>query len=92
MATAARKPTGSLDSYRSVGYSNIPRPSDDCPVPRILITGGAGFIGSHLASRLLDRGDTVAVIDNFDPFYDVAIKRRNLEAVRQQGGARFTFA
>ncbi len=32
---------------------------------RILITGGAGFIGSHLADRLLDRGDEVAVIDNF---------------------------
>ena len=32
---------------------------------RILITGGAGFIGSHLADRLLERGDEVVVIDNF---------------------------
>ncbi|MCP4641284.1 MAG: NAD-dependent epimerase/dehydratase family protein [bacterium] len=45
---------------------------------RVLITGAAGFIGSHLADRLLARGDTVAGVDNFDPFYDPAIKRRNL--------------
>jgi UDP-glucuronate 4-epimerase len=83
---------GCLDSCRGLGYSKPPRPSDDCPVPRILITGGAGFIGSHLASRLLERGDTVHAIDNFDPFYDRALKRRNLEAVQRQGGARFTFA
>jgi UDP-glucuronate 4-epimerase len=45
---------------------------------RILITGGAGFIGSHLAERLLGRGDAVTVLDNFDPYYDPAIKWRNL--------------
>ena len=43
-----------------------------------LLTGGAGFIGSHLAERLLGRGDRVVVLDNFDPFYDPAIKRDNL--------------
>ncbi|MBL8842524.1 MAG: SDR family NAD(P)-dependent oxidoreductase [Planctomycetes bacterium] len=45
---------------------------------RILVTGAAGFIGSHLTDRLLARGDTVAGFDNFDPYYDPAIKRRNL--------------
>ena len=45
----------------------------------ILITGGAGFIGSHLAERLLGDGRRVVVLDNFDTFYDPAIKRRNIE-------------
>lgn len=45
---------------------------------KILLTGGAGFIGSHLLERLLARGDDVAVIDDFNDYYDPAIKRRNL--------------
>jgi UDP-glucuronate 4-epimerase len=45
---------------------------------KILLTGGAGFIGSHLLERLIARGDEVAVIDDFNDYYDPAIKRRNL--------------
>jgi UDP-glucuronate 4-epimerase len=45
---------------------------------KVLLTGGAGFIGSHLLERLIARGDDVAVIDDFNDFYDPAIKRRNL--------------
>jgi UDP-glucuronate 4-epimerase len=48
---------------------------------RILITGGAGFIGSHLSERLLAAGHDVVVIDNFNDFYDPLVKRRNIEAV-----------
>lgn len=42
---------------------------------KVLITGVAGFIGMHVARRLLERGDRVVGIDNFDPYYDVRLKR-----------------
>jgi UDP-glucuronate 4-epimerase len=45
---------------------------------KILITGGAGFIGSHLADRRLSRGDRLVVLDDFNDFYDPAIKRSNV--------------
>src|SRR5688572_11041946 len=46
----------------------------------VLLTGGAGFIGSHVAERLLRDGHAVDVLDNFDPFYPSAIKEVNLAA------------
>jgi len=45
---------------------------------RILVTGSAGFIGSHLALRLLERGDTVIGLDNHNDYYDPAIKEARL--------------
>ena len=52
---------------------------------KMLVTGAAGFIGSHLAERLAGRGDTVVGVDNFNNYYDPARKRRNAEVVRQAG-------
>jgi UDP-glucuronate 4-epimerase len=48
----------------------------------ILITGGAGFIGSHLAERLLSCNEKVIILDNFDSFYDRKIKEANLQGLQ----------
>ncbi len=53
----------------------------------ILVTGGAGFIGSHVSERLADRGDHVIIVDSFDPFYPAEIKRRNIRKLVDHGGA-----
>ena len=45
---------------------------------KLLVTGGAGFIGSHFADRRLAAGDRVVVLDDFNDFYDPALKRRNV--------------
>jgi UDP-glucuronate 4-epimerase len=50
----------------------------------VLITGGAGFIGSHLAERLLHDGDRVVILDNFNDFYDPEIKRRNISLAEKK--------
>ena len=55
-------------------------------MPRALITGVAGFLGSHLAERLLGEGVGVRGIDCFDPYYDRAIKERNLAGLRGRPG------
>jgi len=61
----------------------------------VLVTGAAGFIGSHTAEALLRRGAPVVGIDNFDPYYDVAIKLRNvqeIETTAEQAGTSFAMA
>jgi UDP-glucuronate 4-epimerase len=55
----------------------------------VFITGVAGFIGSHVARALLRRGDRVFGLDNFDPFYDPAIKERNLAELKEAPGFHF---
>lgn len=56
---------------------------------RILVTGGAGFIGSHLSEELLRGGHEVAVLDDLNDFYDPQEKRKNLEEIGRAG--RFEF-
>ncbi|MCB1744623.1 MAG: SDR family NAD(P)-dependent oxidoreductase, partial [Gammaproteobacteria bacterium] len=48
----------------------------------ILVTGAAGFIGSHVAHRLLDRGESVVSLDNMNDYYDVSLKHARLERLR----------
>ncbi|MHC4756626.1 MAG: GDP-mannose 4,6-dehydratase [Planctomycetota bacterium] len=52
---------------------------------KILVTGAAGFIGSHLCERLLKQGQTVVGVDNFDEFYDPQVKRKNIAGCLESG-------
>lgn len=53
---------------------------------KILVTGGAGFIGSHICKRLLGRKESVVCIDNFDDYYDPALKRERISALEAMDG------
>lgn len=53
---------------------------------RIMVTGTAGFIGSHLAIKLLERGDEVIGIDNLNDYYDVNLKLSRLARIKDYSG------
>lgn len=55
----------------------------------ILVTGGAGFIGSHIIQRLLSERHSVIAVDNLDPYYDPELKRKNVDLYRDH--ENFTF-
>jgi UDP-glucuronate 4-epimerase len=58
-------------------------------IKKILVTGAAGFIGFHLAQRLLDRGDQVCALDNMNDYYDVNLKQDRVKLL--EGQANFMF-
>ena len=58
---------------------------------KVLVTGAAGFIGFHVCKQLLDRGDAVAGLDNFSPYYDVSLKEARLAELEKRRGD-FSFA
>ena len=60
--------------------------------PRYLLTGAAGFIGSHLSEALLAKGNEVVGVDNFDAFYSRQVKERNLSGLRKHPRFRFVEA
>ena len=56
----------------------------------VLITGGAGFIGSHVARKLLERGDSVVIVDNFNGYYDPKIKTNRMSRLMGDFEGRVT--
>lgn len=83
------------ESMSSAGSDSGDSLPDDEPIstrcPRfgrsdkvVLVTGGAGFIGSHTCQQLLRRGDKVVVVDEMNDYYDLRQKKRNLEILRAE--------
>ncbi len=67
----------------------VPRRGNGRQAVKILVTGAAGFIGFHTASRLLERGDEVVGLDNLNEYYDVTLKQARLARLQEKSGFRF---
>ncbi len=65
------------------------RRADGRSTAAVLVTGAAGFIGSHVAQRLLARGDVVVGLDNLNDYYDVTLKEARLARLESHEGFRF---
>lgn len=63
--------------------------ASDWQKKNILVTGAAGFVGSHLVERLLTDGYKITGIDNFDPFYDKSIKQKNISEALKNSNYKF---
>ncbi len=74
------------EAFLSVGRGSLLAP----PVEggkKVLVTGGAGFVGSHVADHLLARGDAVILVDEFNDYYDTTLKRSNVAYLLAKHGS-----
>jgi len=72
----------SLDEDDSFSLEHAPVVEAHVGYKKVLVTGGAGFIGSHVAEFLLERGDDVVIVDEINDYYDPTIKEGNLTVLR----------
>ena len=84
--TEASDSSASSSSPSSYAWESVTPIEPHTSYKKVLVTGGAGFIGSHVAAFLLERGDDVVVLDEVNEYYDVNIKYENLRLLREQYG------
>ncbi|KAL7567300.1 hypothetical protein ACA910_015674 [Epithemia clementina (nom. ined.)] len=78
--------TSESDSETWASWEAITPVEPDTDYKKVLVTGGAGFIGSHVAAYLLARGDDVVIVDEINDYYDVNLKFQNLQLLKEQYG------
>jgi UDP-glucuronate 4-epimerase len=85
-AEGSESETSSLSSSSSTSWADVEVMEPHVGYKKVLVTGGAGFIGSHVAEHLLERGDDVVIIDEMNDYYDVRIKESNLRLLTEKYG------
>ena len=80
-AASSSSSSGTSTTAATTGGTKVVEPH--VGYKKVLVTGGAGFIGSHVARYLLDRGDDVVIVDEMNDYYDVRIKQTNLELLQE---------
>eukprot|EP00526_Cylindrotheca_closterium_P010639 CAMPEP_0113629898 /NCGR_PEP_ID=MMETSP0017_2-20120614/15527_1 /TAXON_ID=2856 /ORGANISM="Cylindrotheca closterium" /LENGTH=388 /DNA_ID=CAMNT_0000540327 /DNA_START=58 /DNA_END=1224 /DNA_ORIENTATION=+ /assembly_acc=CAM_ASM_000147 len=78
--------TSSITSASTTSWSDAEVMEPHVGYKKVLVTGGAGFIGSHVADYLLERGDDVVIVDELNDYYDVTIKESNLRLLTEKYG------
>merc|ERR1711935_1294273 len=78
--------TSSISSASTSSWADVDVVQPHSGYKKVLVTGGAGFIGSNVAEYLLERGDDVVIIDELNDYYDVSIKQTNLRLLTEKYG------